>query len=521
MRITLILLFCCLAMTAAFSRGGAGGRTSFKAPSRPAMRAPSRPVMKAPSRPVMRTPSRPVVRAAPKPVARPAPRPVIKPAPKPVARPAPKHIVKSAPKPLVRPAPKPVVKPAPKLAPKPVMKPAPKPAPAKPVVKPAPKSAPKPVMKPAPKSVMKPAPKPVVKTAPKPVVKPAPKPVVKPAPKPVPKPVVNPAPKPAPNPVVKPVPKPIVKPVVKTPVKPAVNPPKPNVINKTPSKPSVAVAPTKVDPKHSGTIKINQNLAPNKQGQLSIDAKQNIWESKNKQHSLDATVNVNKPIGGTKGNTKTDVTLGGQYSYKTDKTQITATANGKPHQGVDLNVQANQNIWQSANQKHSLDVSADASKHLGGPLGNTKTDLTLGGQYSFNTDKTQIVAGVKGKPGQGADVSLSGQQNIWESANKRHSFDVNAEASKHLGGPLGNEKTQVNMGAQYTYQNPKTQITAGINGSPGQGAQVSIDGRQNVWQSASGNTKIDVTGGVSKQIGGPNANENPNAHVGVEINTDF
>lgn len=73
------------------------------------------------------------------------------------------------------------------------------------------------------------------------------------------------------------------------------------------------------------------------------------------------------------------------------KTQITATVSGKPGQGVDLNVAANQNIYQSKNQKHNIDATAEASKHVGGPLGNTKTDVTLGGQYSYNTDKVNAL----------------------------------------------------------------------------------------------------------------------------------
>lgn len=49
--------------------------------------------------------------------------------------------------------------------------------------------------------------------------------------------------------------------------------------------------------------------------QVTVDVKQNILQSKNKQHSIDATVSATKP----QGTTKTDVTLGGQYNYNTDK----------------------------------------------------------------------------------------------------------------------------------------------------------------------------------------------------------
>lgn len=53
--------------------------------------------------------------------------------------------------------------------------------------------------------------------------------------------------------------------------------------------------------------------------QVTVDAKQNVFQSKNKQHSIDATVSATKQLGGPQGTTKTDVTLGGQYNYNTDK----------------------------------------------------------------------------------------------------------------------------------------------------------------------------------------------------------
>lgn len=42
-----------------------------------------------------------------------------------------------------------------------------------------------------------------------------------------------------------------------------------------------------------------------------------------------------------------------------------------------------------------------------------------------------------------------------------------------------------------------------------------LDARHNIYDN--GNTKVDITGGVSKQIGGPNGNGNTEGRVGVAI----
>lgn len=52
-------------------------------------------------------------------------------------------------------------------------------------------------------------------------------------------------------------------------------------------------------------------------------------------------------------------------------------------------------------------------------------------------------------------MKLGADQTVWQSGNNRHRIGANAEVSKHMGGPQGNEKPQVNLGAQYTYEAPK------------------------------------------------------------------
>ncbi|XP_075156798.1 uncharacterized protein LOC142230055 isoform X3 [Haematobia irritans] len=529
MKLTVILLIFCLVL--AVSARGAGGRSGGRSfgggrsiggsrvgskslgSSRTSLRSQS--ISRAVPRPQPRpAPPKPVIKAPPKPQPKPVPpKPVIKVQPKPQLKPAP-------PKPIVKTPAKPQPKPAPavKNPPKPIIKPA-LPKPAKPVVKPPLPAVKLPAIKPVAKSQPKPAP--AVKNPPKPITKPAPPNPAKPAAKP-------------PGPAVK---VPAIKPVVKTPPKTDAKsapktevkvPIKTNNPPKSPNKP--LVTPAKTSPKNpvpikteptTGSISVNQNFASNGVKQVGIEANKKVWESDNKRHSIDVNAQATKIQSKGQGNPKTDITVGGQYNYNTDKTSISASASGKPRQGADLNIDARQNLWQSKNERHSIDANAAASKHVGGPQGTTKTDLTIGGQYNYNNDKTQITASANGKPKQGVDLKLGAEHKIWQSENQRHSITGNAEVSKHIGGPLGNEKPQVNFGGQYKYEGDKTQITAGVNGSPGQGATASVEARHNLYQSADKHTRIDATAGISKQIGGPNGNARPDAQVGVSVNYDF
>ncbi|XP_075156800.1 uncharacterized protein LOC142230055 isoform X5 [Haematobia irritans] len=471
MKLTVILLIFCLVL--AVSARGAGGRSGGRSFGGGRSIGGSRVGSKSlgSSRTSLRSQS--ISRAVPRSHPKPA---VFKPsfkAPKPQPRPAPpKPVIKAPPKPQPKPVPpKPVIK----VQPKPQLKPAPpKPivkTPAKPQPKPAPavKNPPKPIIKPA---LPKPA-KPVVKP-PLPAVKlPAIKPVAKSQPKPAPA-VKNP-------------PKPITKPAPPNPAKPAAKPPGPAV--KVPAIKPVVKTPPKTDAKSAPKTEVKVPIKTN-----------NPPKSPNKPLVTPAKVNnPNVP----------------------PKTSISASASGKPRQGADLNIDARQNLWQSKNERHSIDANAAASKHVGGPQGTTKTDLTIGGQYNYNNDKTQITASANGKPKQGVDLKLGAEHKIWQSENQRHSITGNAEVSKHIGGPLGNEKPQVNFGGQYKYEGDKTQITAGVNGSPGQGATASVEARHNLYQSADKHTRIDATAGISKQIGGPNGNARPDAQVGVSVNYDF
>ncbi|KAM7347456.1 diptericin-D-like [Cochliomyia hominivorax] len=52
----------------------------------------------------------------------------------------------------------------------------------------------------------------------------------------------------------------------------------------------------------------------------------------------------------------------------------------------------------------------------------------------------------------GFDFSADVRKNIWESENKRHSFDVTGGYSQHLGGPYGNSPAQHRFGGIYTYR---------------------------------------------------------------------
>uniref|UniRef100_A0A1I8PTZ1 Attacin C-terminal domain-containing protein n=1 Tax=Stomoxys calcitrans TaxID=35570 RepID=A0A1I8PTZ1_STOCA len=487
MKVTMLILLLCLVL-AVSARGGAGGRGGggrnsggrssggrsaggrSSGGSRGGSRsigtsrsAPSRSISRAASKSHARAPAKPAVRNPPRVQPRPA-------APKPSFRAPPKLQPKPAPPRPVSPS-KPISKPKAPSPPKVVPKPQPKPAPPKPV------TPPKPITKPAPAKAPSP---PKAPTPPKVVPKPQPKPSV-------------------------------AKAAVKTPVKPVVAP-----VNVQ------KAVPVKVETKPpTGSVTVNQNFASNGVKKISVDANKNVFQSKDGKHSVDVNAQATKIQSKAQGNPKTDVTVGGQYSYNTDKTSITASANGKPRQGVDLNVDASHTVLQSKNGRHSVDVTASAAKHVGGEQGTTKTDLTMGGQYKYNNDKTQVTASANTKPGQGVDLKLGAEHNVWQSANQRHSIVGNAEVSKHMGGPLGNEKAQVDFGGKYKYEGDKTQFTAGVNGSPGKGATASVEARHNLYQSVDKRTRVDVSGGVSQQIGGPSGNSRPDANIGISLTHDL
>ncbi|TMW50736.1 hypothetical protein DOY81_004189, partial [Sarcophaga bullata] len=63
-----------------------------------------------------------------------------------------------------------------------------------------------------------------------------------------------------------------------------------------------------------------------------------------------------------------------------------------------------------------------------------------------------VVGGGGGSRKNGFDVSIDARQKVWESQNKRHSFDVTGGYSQHLGGRYGSGPADKRIGGIYKYR---------------------------------------------------------------------
>lgn len=70
-----------------------------------------------------------------------------------------------------------------------------------------------------------------------------------------------------------------------------------------------------------------------------------------------------------------------------------------------------------------------------------------------NAERNFDVQGQGGhQRGQGSDVYVHGQKELWRSDNNKHEVHGGASFGQHFGGPWGNSRPQVGVGAGYTYR---------------------------------------------------------------------
>ncbi|XP_065363370.1 diptericin-D-like [Calliphora vicina] len=63
--------------------------------------------------------------------------------------------------------------------------------------------------------------------------------------------------------------------------------------------------------------------------------------------------------------------------------QLYGGGGGSRKDGFDVSLDARQNVWQSDNKRHSVDVTGGYSQHLGGPYGNSRPEYRGGAGYTY------------------------------------------------------------------------------------------------------------------------------------------
>lgn len=63
--------------------------------------------------------------------------------------------------------------------------------------------------------------------------------------------------------------------------------------------------------------------------------------------------------------------------------QLSGGGGGSRKQGFDVNLNAQQKVWESQNKRHSVDVNGGYSQHLGGQYGSSRPNYRVGAGYTY------------------------------------------------------------------------------------------------------------------------------------------
>ncbi|KAI8121168.1 Diptericin-D [Lucilia cuprina] len=314
-----------------------------------------------------------------------------------------------------------------------------------------------------------------------------------------------------------------------------------------------------------------------KQGfDVSLDARQKVWESQNKRHSVDASVGYSQHLGGQYGSSRPSYRGGVAYvlTLQTVVTQILKFNAYKEALPETVSIQ-DINLYSDSLQTSISDCYGNSNgplviEHKNAPselkmkivyllaicvvymaalAAAQKKDTKLKLNLPPPTPKTlpQLTGGGGGSRKQGFDVSLDASKKVWESQNKRHSVDASVGYGQHLGGPYGNSRPDYRGGTKYKMKfiyllvicavymaamvaakdndfklklpppEPKNlpQLSGGGGGSRKQGFDVSLDASQKVWESQNKRHSVDASVGYSQHLGGPYGNSRPEYRGGV------
>ncbi|XP_037814183.1 transmembrane protease serine 11G-like [Lucilia sericata] len=317
-----------------------------------------------------------------------------------------------------------------------------------------------------------------------------------------------------------------------------------------------------------------------KQGfDVSLDARQKVWESQNKRHSVDATVGYSQHLGGQYGSSRPSYRGGVGYTYKFGKYDFVI----KGHDAVPHSAPYIVSLRKTANNSHScggtiiakdwiltaahciIDWGKVHEKYTGGvgPYDIAILDLSEPLEYNSYVQPASLPAAEEIHSGeihlygwgQPKAYILTGRLYIHETNLCSDSLQTSISACNgDSGGPLVIEQENApselvgivswgyipcglaKLPSIYTRVSayidwilnlppptPKTlpQLSGGGGGSRKQGFDVSLDASKKVWESQNKRHSVDASVGYSQHLGGPYGNSRPDYRGGVGYTYKF
>lgn len=96
--------------------------------------------------------------------------------------------------------------------------------------------------------------------------------------------------------------------------------------------------------------------------------------------------------------------------------------------------------------------NAQCSVNVQGTGTGSKGLTQIGGGFDFKAPKYEINFNADHNKGQGTDISVKGQANLWTSKNGKTKIDGTGSFNQHLGGPGGNGKPQFGGGIKLIHK---------------------------------------------------------------------